>query len=269
MSFDKWQITGTGIVEAKAVLKVHEVSATKAYPYGTLARDCHRNELYRYAKFGDTVLTNRLAWGFNYQYSPQSAIGTTSALGADHIHVTIGAHDGEPGSHDGAIAADELVGGTVVIFHADASVLVYGITANTVVASGGGACTITLDNVLQAAVTAGVEVVEIMANPYIDIRTGNNGGLRPFLGVPMGPGTATLCNGWIKRRGWAFVAPQSTVGTSMHGQVVARHDGSIDSAIGGQGPTDAWTQNMQHIGYVGTWALAGTQGAPFIWLMLE
>lgn len=246
---------------------IHAVSATKSYPLGTKLED-ESSDIYRYVKFGDTVLTNRLAWGYNYQYCPQLVVPTTSALGENHIHVTVGAHDGEPGSHDGAIAANELVDGYVTIWHADLSTLTFRILANTVVASGGGACTITLDDILPAAVTAGVEVVEIMASPWIDVRTGNNGGLRPNLGVPMGPGTATLCYGWIKRRGPIFIDPQASVGTAMHQQVVARHDGSIDSAIGGA-VGDSWTQNMQHVGNVLTWALAGTQGAPFIYLQLE
>ncbi len=242
---------------------IHEVSATKHYELGTQLTDIVSGDIYRYAKAGMTMLTNRFAWGKNAQITGHDAIGATSAKGENSISVTVAATDGIAG--DGVIAVNYLVDGYVCIWHSDASVTQFRITSNSVGASG-SEMIVGLDDELPEACTAATETAEIMANPFIDVRSGNSGGYKPFLGVPMGPATSTLCYHWLKRRGPAFVDPQAAVGLALGQAVVIRHDGSIDL----QDDSDAYAQHAQRAGYVLSYIEGGaTQAAPFIYVMLE
>jgi len=239
------------------------VSATAKYSLGTLLEDKMGNK-YRYAKTGGaSVLTQRGAWGYNYQITGHDAVPTTSAIGTSIIYVTVGGTDGIAG--DGVIAANYLKDGYVIAWHADATIIRKRILANTAVASGGGSMTLTIEGVLPAAVTAATETVEIFASPYIDVRTGNGGGNHAFIGQWMGPVVTAYPYGWLLTHGPTFIDPQATVGTTHHAEVGFRHDGSIDC----YDDTSAYTEHMQYAGYVLSYIAAGTQAAPFIMLDLE
>ena len=239
------------------------VSATARYDLGTLLEDTMGNK-YRYCKWGgSSVLTQRCGWGYNYQISGHIAVPTTSAIGTSVIYATIGATDGIDG--DGVIAKDYLKDGYVIVWHADATIARYRILGNTATIATGGTITLTIEGVLNAAVTTAVETVEIFASPYADVRTGNGGGNHAFIAQPMAPFVTASPYGWGLTHGPTFIDPQATVGVTNNARVGFRHDGSIDT----YDDSDAYRAHMQYAGYVLSYLAAGTQAAPFIMLDLE
>ena len=239
------------------------ISATKLYAYGTLLEDTVGNR-YRYCKWGgSSVLTQRAGWGYNYQISGHIAVPTTSAIGAKVIYGTIGVTDGIAG--DGVIAADYLADGYVIVWHADATIMRCRIISNTATIANGGTIALTVEDVLNAAVTASTETIEIFASPFCDVRTGNGGGNHAFIAQPMAPFVSASPYGWGLVRGVTFIDPQAAVGTSLNQQLVFRHDGSVDV----QDDSDAYAQHMQHAGHVLSYLAAGTQAAPFMMLKIE
>ena len=261
---ERFEISGIDGYSWRLQQEIHEISATAKYPLGTKLVEVGSGEIYRYAKTGEaTCLTQRGAWSYDPQICAQAAIATTSIAGENHLHVTIGAADGIAGN--GAIAADYLIGGRVVIWRAALTVLVYTITSNSVVLAGGGTMLVGVNGIFAAAITAGTEVVEIMGNPYRDVRTGNSNGNKMFVGQWKAPVVTASPYGWLLRRGLTFIDPQATVGTTNHNQVGFRHDGSIDAYADGS----VYTARMQPAGYVASFTVAGTQAAPFIMLQLE
>jgi len=242
---------------------ITEVSATAKYDIGVLMTDTMGNK-YRYGKTGgSSVLTQRGAWTYNYQISGHLAVPTTSAIGARVVYATVTITDGIAG--DGVIAADYLKDGYVIIWHADATIIRARILSNTAVAAGGGTIALTIEGVLPAAVTLATETLELIANPWLDARTGNGGSNHAFIGQPMGPLVTAYPYGWFLTHGPTFIDPQATVGLAYKQEVCFRHDGSIDVFD----DTSAYTKNVQRAGYVLSNYATGLQAAPLIMLDLE
>jgi hypothetical protein len=186
---------------------------------------------------------------------------TASPIGSDKVYVTVAATDGI--ANDGVIAAHELEGGYIAIFHATGNVSQFGIRDNNAAVSG-GTLTITLDGELFEAVVAGDDC-EVMGSQYRMSWSAVSGGqYRAFLGLPMRLLTTTYPFGWIQTWGPCWVAPQASVGTAYNNDLVFRSDGSIQRATNEYGEDTTYSQ---HAGYVITRDQAGTgQAAPFIML---
>jgi len=236
---------------------IDEPSDTQNYAIGT-KREAPDGEEWYYGKAGGTINTDMGCWAYNHQHVPYTTVAATKAKGVTSVVIDVGATAGV--ASNGAIAANELVGGRIVFFpHSDNS-FVRTITANTVVAAGGGEMTITLNKPTPVIITADVTHCEAMASPYLDVRTGNSGGIRPFLGMASVPATVGQFF-WIGKNVWGWLAPQAEVGVGDHdNEIVFRHDGSVDE----HDYSDAYNAKAQHAGHVLTRAANGTQGAPFI-----
>jgi hypothetical protein len=175
--------------------------------------------------------------------------------------MTVGTTDGP--AANGALAANYMEGGYVVVYSNSVATFVAQIRSNTVVAANGGTTILTLDSEIPVAISASTSYIEAMPSPYVSIQTGNSGGNYPFVGVPLVALSTTYPYGWIQTWGPTWLAPQAAVGaTANYNTCVFRHDGSIDVPI----YNSAYTMYSQHAGHVLTRASAGTQGAPFIFL---
>lgn len=233
-------------------------SATQNYAIGT-RRVTPDGEEFHYACAGMTLNPDLAVWSNQSQCVSYGIIAATSAKGATSLTLTVGATDGPAG--DGVLALNYLVGGRVVVFpHSDNS-FVRTITGNTAVAASGGTTVVTLSKAIPVAATITVDHAEAMASPYADVRTGNAGGIRPFLGQATVVATVAAPYHWIHTSGIMWLAPQAEVGTGAHdNEVVFRHDGSLDE----HDYSDSYNTKAQHAGFVLTRAAAGTQGAPFV-----
>jgi len=219
------------------------------------------DRVFRYAKAGGTLNSDVLAVPGYEQLVAFTTIAAAAAAGATSVVIDVAASDGPNG--DGAIAANLLAGGYLVVFPGAENSFVRRIIANTAVAVGGGEMTLTLSEPIPVALTADTMHGECMASPYLDILTGNYP-QRGKVGVP----TVAATDGqflWIQTWGPCWIAPQGEVGDADHDQqVVARHDGSLDE----HDYSDDYTNKAQHVGFVLTSAKGGGQGAPFVFLQI-
>lgn len=236
---------------------IYEASDTQNYPLETRRVLPHGEEWY-YGKAGDTINTDLGVWGYNTQHIAYTTIAESVLAGVSQVKLDVQSGDGV--GADGAIAEDELVGGYIVIFPHSSNTFVRRITANTVT-TGAGEITLTLNKPIPVALTLNVDHGEAMASSYLDVRTGNCSGRRPFLGKADVAATVGQYL-WIhKRKGATWLAPQGEVGVGDNdNEVVWRHDGSLDE----HDYNDAYTTKAQHAGKVLTRAAGETQGAPFI-----
>lgn len=219
--------------------------------------------VFYYAKAGATLNPDLGCMPNDEQEVAYTTIAAAAVLGATSIVIDVGAADGIAG--DGVIAVNALVNGYVVVFPHSSNSFVRLITANTVVAGGGGECTLTLLNGIPAALDAGdVDHGELMASPYADVRALATN-TTSVLGVPSWAATVGQFL-WIQTWGVCWIAPQGSVSVgNNHRQVVFRHDGSIDD----HDSADANVAQGQHAGFVLKQARGGGQGAPFVMLQIS
>lgn len=237
---------------------IYEASDTQNYPLGT-RRQVPDGREYYYGKAGDTINTDVGVWSYNTQHISYTTIAESVLAEVSQIKLDVQSGDGVLA--DGAIAADELVGGYIVIFPHSENSFTRRITANTAT-TGAGEMTITLDKPIPVALTLNVDHGEAMASPYLDVRTGNHSGRRPVLGKADVAATVGQYL-WIQRTGITWLAPQGEVGVGDNdNEVTWRHDGSLDE----HDSTDAYNAKAQHAGHVMTRAPGETQGAPFVCL---
>lgn len=235
---------------------IYEASNTQNYALET-RRVTPDGEEWYYGKAGATINCDLAVWGYNTQHIAYTTVAETVEAGVTQVKLDVQATDGVGG--DGAIAADELVGGRVVFFPHNSNSFVRKITDNTAT-TGAGEITLTLDKAIPVALTVDVSHGEAMASPYLDVRTGNCSGRRPFLGKADVAATVGQYF-WIQKTGKTWLAPQGEVGVGDNdNEVVCRHDGSMDE----HDYSDAYTTKAQHAGKVLTRASGETQGAPFI-----
>lgn len=235
---------------------VNEASDTQNYAIGT-RRETPDGENWFYACAGGTINTDMAIWCGDTQHIAYTTIAATKAAGSTTLVIDVAATDGM--AADGDIAEDELVGGRIVVFPHSSNSFVAKITANTET-DGGGEMTLTLDKGIPAALTVDVDHCEVMASLYRNVKTGNAGGIKPFLGRSNVAATTGQFF-WVNKNGIGWLAPQAEVGVGDHNnEIVFRHDGSVDE----HDYSDAYNTKAQHAGTVLTRAAAGTQGAPFI-----
>lgn len=189
--------------------------ATQRFTFGVrhMAWD---GSIYKYCKAGATLTSYQM--GVHHE-------GTGAAVSYESLPGGEGAGSREITITQGSITEDQYSGGYLLLFHATGNGAVYGIQANE--ATIGTTTRLYLDRPLAVAVTSS-DSMELYANPYSAISQANTSGGQWFLGVPMALLT-DLYHGWVKTRGPAFVAPQSTVGNALVGEGAWwRHDGSVD-----------------------------------------
>ncbi len=249
------EISNTPLVGV-AAQGINAASSTQRYPLGTIMRKSDGRE-YVYAKAGATLNTDMGAKSYNTQHVAYTTIAESADAGDTSVVIDVAGTDGDAG--DGAIAANELAGGYVVIFPHSSNTFVRGIVGNTVVASTGGECTLTLDDPIPVALVGDSDHGEAMASPYLDVRSGT-GATSSIVGIPTVAATVGQFL-WLLKRGIGWVAPQAevSVGTNNR-EVVFRHDGSIDE----HDYSDSNVAKGQHAGYVVQNAAGAGQGAPFV-----
>jgi len=239
---------------------IYEVSATKKHRLGT--RLVRGDKVYKYAQAVTAVTTYGMgSWSTYHQDIMYAAVPTATPIGSNKIHVTVGASDGI--ANDGVIAVHALEGGSVVMMVAGAAGPTFSILDNTAAISGTD-MTITIDGELPVACSTS-EKLEVMGSPY-RVSYGNSGDLRPFMGVPTRLVPLATPYHWLQSSGPCWVTPHSTLGAAAGANhAVFRGDGSVALCTYNDTLFDA---RHQTAGYVLTYAQAGTQGAPFIFLTI-
>ncbi|HUX16971.1 MAG TPA: hypothetical protein VMW52_10900, partial [Phycisphaerae bacterium] len=198
--------------------------------------------------------------------APAQTAAGLGAIGSSLVVVTVANDDGF--AANGAVGLNELVGGRIILNHGGGGELLMQnrrITANTAVAIGGGAMTVTLDRPLTAAVTVATSFIEVIGNKWAHMRGGlttGTGGKASFGGAPV----VALLNqyGWFRTSGDQWICPNSNPGLNANDrEVFAQANGTI---IGGE---DATVESgMQRIGFIVENSADG-DGPPIIHMQLE
>ncbi len=247
----------------------HAVSTTKNYPLGT-KRESNDGRIWRYSKALGVAHAGFGAW-FDAPVTISHALPTqtgaaTGLAGCSVVKVTVDSNDGFTGN--GSLAADELVGGYIVIGNGgggEATVQQRIITANTAVAASGGTTFITLDAPLTIGVS-GSDYCEVIDNPWGHMRgglTSASGEKASFGGVPA---SLTAANDyfWLQSEGPSWVCPNSNPGSSAADRTV--YWNANGTVIGGE---DATVESgRQRAGYIMENSAAG-DGPPFVYLQME
>jgi len=241
-------------------------STTQYYDLGTRAVTGD-GRVFRYAKAGATLISGYGCECYGSQHIAYATLTAATAAGGNSVTFSAAATDGPAGggaSGDGAIAADEMKGGYIIIMDSDGtSAQNRMITGNTVTAAGGGTITVTFDEPTYVALTTS-DHVECMASPYRDVRS-TTYGHASIVGVPTIPATVGQYL-WIQTWGACWVTPQPRVSTELYqDQLVFRHDGTVDAHV----YSDANVTQAQHAGFVLAHAHGGGQGACFVMLQIS
>lgn len=227
-----------------------------SYLVGTVMRKVD-GQWFTYAKAGGTLNTDMGGKIYNTQVVAYTTIAANATAGDREIVLDVAGTDGELGN--GAIAADELVNGYIVIFPHSSNTFLRRIIGNTAVLATGGEMTVTLDDPLPCDLVVDADHGECISSPYLDVRT-DNGAVSSVGGLPSVPATVNKYF-WLKTAGIGWLAPQAEVSVGNNNrEVVFRHDGSLDE----HDYSDANVAKAQHAGWVVQNAAAGAQGAPFV-----
>ncbi len=243
------------------------------YPLGT--KYVNGDQVYRYAKAGGTLRTDEAAGFAQIQAVFYCSVQAAADQYASELAVTVAVTDGH--ASNGAIAADELAGGYILLFDASSTggaPQVLQIVSNTaVLVSVGGTMTIKVDGKIKVALTTS-DHAEIMASPYSYVKNGvyseNYQDMK--VGVPVVIATSGQFL-WLQTWGPCFLSPQDgDVGANTGGsaasnnhEVIFRHDGTIDQIVYNDVTISA---KAQRAGVVMARGSGGAQGAPFFWLMI-
>ena len=127
---------------------------------------------FRYGKCGATIADMKHGVkNWNLLVTELDAIAVAAAIGAKYVDITFADTDGV--GNDGVIAVDSLRGGHIS-FYRGTDRQQRGIIGNTVRANGDtGNTRLYLDAALKVAINA-LDNVEVLANPYSDLRMGND-----------------------------------------------------------------------------------------------
>ncbi len=227
--------------------------------------------VYRYGEAESTLNTAYLCATSNrFQEVGYSSVTTGADAGGNTIIFTLSGSDGD-GS--GNLAADYLKDGIVCIDMGQVGAIYQmRIKSNTVV-SGGGACTLVVDGVFPLAVTDSMSI-EAMANRYSGLINSGVSADASYLGLPQRDATSVLPFNWILTWGPCWVTPNNSLAVHNLGNVnysnqAVSHPSEYGGAVGPHDDAYALTVYQQHVGFVLSWAHAGTQGAPFIMLQID
>jgi hypothetical protein len=246
-------------------LRIPDISiadSAQRYPLGTKFLD--GENIYKYCAFKATMdpdLGAKNGWPQAVAYC---TIAADAAQYATEVVIDVGATDGIAGN--GVVAADALAGGTILFFDASASTgsFLRTIVSNTAVTTGGGECTLKLLDPIPVALIADTDHAEVMASPYSYVNTANE---KPVVGKPLLAYTSGQY-GWVQTWGPTWFSPQAAATVGSNNRIVVfRHDGSLDELD----YSDAYNSQGQIAGYLMAVSQsgAGTQAAPFIYLMIS
>ncbi|GAH78706.1 unnamed protein product, partial [marine sediment metagenome] len=226
------------------------------------------DRVFHYARSGNTLDCSRGAKNALPQCVVNAAAIVAITAGDLTVEITVAGTDGA--LLNGNIAADELVGGYIVIFGTVSEEVNRRIVGNTLIA-GGGQVTVSLDRPCPDDIA--VPTGEIMASPYLNVQTDpfaapRTGSEQDKSVVGMPPIAAIVDQYlWLQTWGPVWIAPSAGVGVGLNNKLVIF---AGNGTIVNQDVTDAPTYQGQFAGYI----LApnnvppGNQGAPFIQLML-
>jgi hypothetical protein len=235
----------------------YQADDLQKYPLGTMLRMGGRT--YAYAKSSGTQIPDVGSQVGDCQQVPNCAVQANYAAGVSVITITAAATAGK--AHNGVIAADELVGGYVVVFPASTNhAFIRQIIANSVcIISQANTLSLTLDSPTPLAITTAA-TAECMGSPYLDVITAASQ-IKPVIGVP----TVAATDGqffWLQTWGPCWCAPAADVGTGNdNAKVLFVANGSLAKATTGI-ITD------QPAGFVLSQVYGGGQGAPFFMLQI-
>ncbi len=226
--------------------------------------------VYRYGEAESTLNTAYLCASSNRtQEVGYSSVTTGAAAGEDTIIFTVAGGDGD-GS--GNIAVDYLKDGILCVDMGQVgAVYQMRIKSNTVLTGGGGgAMTVVVDEPFPLAVTDSMSV-EAMACPYKGLINSGVSARASYLGLPQRDATSVLPYNWILTHGPCWVTPNNSLavhnlGDADYSNQVVAHPSEFGGSVGPHDDAYALTIYQQHVGFVLSWAQAGTQGAPFIML---
>jgi hypothetical protein len=196
-------------------------------------------------EFSHTGLTSYTAFGKSY------------AAGVTTIEAPAATHD--------ALDADELAGGTIIIFDGASD---YYTTTRMIVgnaASGADAAiTLYLDAAIDYAITAATSACEVYRNPYSALTLAGNEA-KAKAGKPMAYVSAAENYFWVQKSGICWIAPHGT--DSDNGGVgrVWREDGSLEALETAYSVTVATDDTAQYAGY----CAAGSPGGNGPLFMLQ
>jgi hypothetical protein len=242
-----------------AIPDIRDVDTVQQYPIGTKLVDGER--VFYYCESvgvtnADTGVENYYAQSVAY-----ATIAAAAAVGDTTVVLDVATTDGR--AKDGVIAVNQLAGGFLVIFGHDDDASCHRILSNTVVGSGGGEMTLTLQDEVNATLVADSDHGECMESFFGCVGDGSSA-TKPIVGIAQ----AIAASGsflWVQTWGPCWIPPQGAVGDAGHDmQVVFRHDGSIDE----HDYSDSNVTKQQHAGFVMAQANAGGQGAAFIMLQI-
>lgn len=238
---------------------VRDVDTVQKYPVGTKLVDGER--VWYYCKSKGVTNADTAVENYYQQHVAYATVAAAAAKGDTSLTIDVANTDGAAG--DGAIAANELAGGFVVIFGHDDDTSTHRILENTAVAGGGGEMTLTLQDEINATLVVDADHAECMASFFSGVADGGDAN-KPIVGVAQ----AKAASGkwlWVQTWGPVWIPPQAAVGDAAHDfQVVFRHDGSVDE----HDYNDAYVTKQQHAGFVMAQANGGGQGAAFIMLQI-
>lgn len=245
-----------------------EDSAVQNYALGT-KMILPRGRVFHYAKAGGTLVPDMGVKNASNQYVVFRVVAA-AAKGATQVLVTCTAADGI--AANGTIAANELVGGHIVIF---AGGLVSAINREVIANSAISVATtlvmtVTLDRPLPFLI--GASTCEIMHSEYFNVQN-DVVNYHSVVGLAMLPSAINRYL-WLQTWGPTWMNAQLTVGESLvrvnNRQVVFRADGSLGLAghTDVAGTFDQTTHYAQHAGYILCSLLGGAQGAPFVYLQI-
>lgn len=242
---------------------LYEASTVKHPDYNLGDRVCLPDgRSFRYAKAGNTLNADHGAKYWNEELVKYATnVVAAQVAGDSEIQVTVAATDGADA--DGAIAADELRGGYIVIYSNSLSTQQRGIVGNTAIAASGGTITVYLDADLHVAVSTTTSFVEILGNPYENVYSTNNG-YSSVAGVPLVEATVGEYV-WLQTWGPLWLAPGAA---GVGGGAEER-----ECVFGGNGAlfehnVGDTSDQRQHAGHIINKDSAAGDGPPFIMLQI-
>jgi hypothetical protein len=193
-----------------------------------------------------------------------SATLQAGALGSNVVTITVASGDGKLTT--GAIAADELRGGYVVIGNGTSQHPQFrGIIGNSVVAAGGGSCDVWLDAALTAAVTVGTTNIEAYLPLYGNVKGMNavNSAYVTCIGAAA-IGATTGQYFWIQTWGPAWLTSNGITGEAANGRdIYINTDGSV------RGQTGTTYAGYQRIGTGMDKSASNSSNGPCIMLQIS
>ena len=185
------------------------------------------------------------------------------AAGSQYVTVTIDTEIGVLTT--GVLSVNELAGGYIVIGNGSAQhPQMRRIMSHPALTSAGGSLTVKLDAPLGTAVTAATTTIELMENPFYNLKADNSGGdYVAYIGVP----SVVAASGeyfWLQTWGPCWITSNGeTCNSALDRMIAVVHDGSVRSVA------DVTVENgTQVVGYALDMSGSGASNAPFVYLTL-